>query len=108
MSTYINGKRVGETKNIELELETLFGKDSVEKNALYIGKSRNGDDAYLDAKVHDFRIYRIPLDERQVAEIYHNALKDEESVVNENKKTEDNLPQFSASSPQLYNHYLKA
>jgi DUF1680 family protein len=108
MSTYINGKRVGETKNIELELETLFGKDSVEKNALYIGKSRNGDDAYLDAKVHDFRIYRIPLDERQVAEIYHNALKDEESVVNENKKTEDNLPQFSASSPQLYNHYLKS
>jgi len=108
MSTYINGKRVGETKNIELELESVFGKDSDGKNAFYIGKLRDGKDTYLDAKLHDFRIYRIPLGERQIAGIYQSALKNEESVVNESKKTEDNLPQFPASNPQLYNPYLKS
>ncbi|PLB19235.1 MAG: DUF1680 domain containing protein [Flavobacteriaceae bacterium FS1-H7996/R] len=106
LSTYVNGKLVSETKNVELDLEHVFDKNSSTKNMLYIGKSLLSNNAYLHAKLHDFRIYRIPLSEKQIARIHHNALSGEETVVNETKDVADDLPMFSKTSPQLYNEYV--
>ncbi|MBS3773996.1 MAG: glycoside hydrolase family 127 protein [Bacteroidales bacterium] len=105
LSTYLNGDLVGKTENVELELEDLFGNHSGE-NELYIGKSLAVGNTYLDAKLHDFRIYRIPLSERQIARIHDNALKKEEEVVSTRDESDRDLPAFSETSPQLYNAYL--
>ena len=106
ISTYIDGKLINESKNIELELQQLFDINSVEKNVFNIGKSISNDDTYLNANLHDFRIYRIPLNEKQIAIIYRNGLKNEETVVNETKGPVDDLPLFPKTNPQLYNQYL--
>lgn len=106
MRAYVDGTLVGETKNVELELEQIFDTDSQINNRLYIGKSMMFEDSYLNAKLHDFRIYRIPLSGKQITRIYHNALNGEETVVNEIKNQIDDLPVFSKTTPQLYNEYL--
>lgn len=108
ISTYVNGVLVGETKTVELNLEQLFDNNSGNKNMLYIGKSLLSDNSYLNGKLHDFRIYRIPLSEKQIARIHNNALSGEETVVNETKGTVDDLPMFPKTSPQLYNEYLSS
>ncbi len=106
LSTYLNGALVSETKNVNVELEQLFDYNSGKKNKLYIGKSLDSDNTCLNAKLHDFRIYRIPLSERQIARIQTNALKNEEAVVRRNREPDRNLPEFSETSPQLYNAFL--
>jgi DUF1680 family protein len=103
--TYVNGQPAAEFKDIPQELSTVFGMQPTEK-LLYIGKSLSAADPYLNAMLHDFRIYRVPLSNRQVAGIYMNAQKGaSESAVNVGKKEED-LPYFSKTTPQLYNAYL--
>jgi len=107
ITTYINGKIANETKDIQLDLTTVFAQASKDKNLLYIGKSLSPTDPYLNALIHDFRIYRVPLSFRQVGYIYRNALKGgNESTVNTTAKKEDNLQKFSPATPQLYNAYL--
>ncbi|KRT13840.1 hypothetical protein ASU31_22425 [Pedobacter ginsenosidimutans] len=106
MVTYVDSKPVAEVKNIPLELTTVFDQQSVAKNLLYIGKSLVPGDPYLNAMIHDFRIYRVPLSAGQIAAIYRNAKGGtQESVVNVGKR-EDDLPKFSSGTPQLYNAYL--
>ncbi|WP_245221850.1 beta-L-arabinofuranosidase domain-containing protein [Pedobacter kyungheensis] len=107
ITTYINGKIANETKDIPLDLTTVFAQTQKDKNLLYISKSLLSTDPYLNALIHDFRIYRVPLSFRQVGNIYRNALKSgNESTVNTTAKKEDNLQQFSPATPQLYNAYL--
>ena len=106
LSTYINGGLVNEIENIDVTLDDLFDKESDKKNILYIGKSFLAGDPYLNAKLYDFRIYRIPLSKQQVARIHFNSLhKGQEGNV-QKEKPEDNLPQFNPTTPQLYNQYL--
>lgn len=106
LSTYINGMLASEVKNVEADLEQLFGNNSGETNKLYIGNSLTSDNTWLNAKLHDFRIYRIPLGERQIARIHDNSLKKEETVVRTRREPDRNLPKFSDTTPQLYNAYL--
>ena len=61
--TYVDSKPVGEAKDIPLELSEVFGQQQGEK-LLYIGKSLLPGDPNLDAMIHDFRIYRVPLNGR--------------------------------------------
>jgi uncharacterized protein len=103
LSTYINGESAGEANNVEVELDQLFD-NSAENNKLYIGKSP--DNNFLNAKLYDFRIYRIPLNRRQIATIHRNALRGEEPVVRTRDDTDRSLPQFPATIPQLYNSFL--
>jgi uncharacterized protein len=103
LSTYINGESAGEANNVEVELEQLFDNNSAENNKLYIGKSL--DNNFLNAKLHDFRIYRIPLNRIQIARIHGNALRGEEPVVR-TRDTDRSLPRFPETIPQLYNSYL--
>ncbi len=104
--TYIDGLLVSEIKNVALDLEQLFDKSSGNKNMLYLGKSLASQNSYLDAKLHDFRIYRIPLTEREIVRIYRTALNGGDMVVNETNDTVDDLQKFEATTPQLYNEYL--
>jgi DUF1680 family protein len=106
MVTYVDGQAVSETKDIPKELTAVFGAPSSVKNELYIGKSLSSTDPNLNALLHDFRIYRVPLSAKQVSGIYNNALKKNvQSTVNVGKK-EDDLQKFSSTQPQLYNSYL--
>ncbi len=108
-SAYINGILVSDNKDIELELEQLFDNDKGENNKLYIGKALDTDYTYLNAKLYDFRIYRIPLSEDQVARIHDNALKKEETIVRRRRPEPDhNLPEFPETTPQLYNAFLSS
>ncbi|QGY42981.1 hypothetical protein GM418_04700 [Maribellus comscasis] len=106
LSTYLNGELAGETKSVEMELNQLFDNNSGENNKLYIGKSMASDKPSLNAKLYDFRIYRIPLSERQVKRIHDNALKEEEAVVRTRIEPDRDLPKFPETTPQLYNAYL--
>lgn len=105
--TYVDSKAVGEAKAIP-ELTEVFGQPG--ERLLYIGKSLSTGDPYLNAMIHDFRIYRVPLNSRQVAGIYNNAQRgigvNEGSVNMTGKHVEDDLPRFSSTEAQLYNTYL--
>ena len=102
-STYLNGELVARTKTSDLDLSASFNSDS---NKLLIGKSLSAQSKPLAAWLHDFRIYRIPLQKNQVERIYKNSSKTGESVVNEHAEPEDNLPVFDDTVPQLYHQYL--
>jgi len=106
LSTYLNGVLVSEVKDTAVELEQLFDNASAENNKLYIGKSLASDNAFLNAKLYDFRIYRIPLTERQITRIYNIALRKEEPTVRRRVEPDRNLPVFPVTTPQLYNQFL--
>ncbi|NVN17686.1 hypothetical protein GUA46_04975 [Muricauda sp. HICW] len=101
ISVFVNGQEAGKTENVEMELEDLF----THENLLYLGKPIVSGNPYLKAKIYDFRLYRIPLSEKQVSRIRYIALKGGDAVVRR-EKPEDNLPKFSSDVPQLYNEFL--
>jgi len=106
MITYVDSKPVAETKDIPQELTAVFGLQPGDKKQLYIGKSLSAADPFLNAMIHDFRIYRVPLNRRQVAGIYRNSQQgNQQSTVNVGKP-EDDLPRFSPTDAQLYNTFL--
>ncbi|RYY25971.1 MAG: hypothetical protein EOO04_11155, partial [Chitinophagaceae bacterium] len=106
MISYVDSKPVGEARNISAELSTMLSQQG-EKKQLFIGKSLLPGEPNLNALVHDFRIYRVPLSNRQVAGIYRNAQKGlNDGSVNTTAKREDTLPQFAPGQLQLYNAYL--
>lgn len=106
MNTFVNGVQVGKIENMEIELEELFDNNTGKKNILYIGKSIVSGKPSLNAKLHDFRIYRIPLSEKQIAKIHYNSLEDEHEEIVNGEEPEVDLPQFTRTSRQLYNKYL--
>ena len=107
LSTFIDGVLVGETKNVTLELKQLFDGRSGKNNKLMLGKALAGDNAFLNAKLNDIRIYRVPLTDRQILTIHDNALKKEAPVVRRRRTQPDqNLQVFAPGTPQLYNAFL--
>jgi DUF1680 family protein len=106
LSTYLNGVLVSEAKNSAVVLEQLFDYNSGVNNKLYIGKSLAADNLYLNAKLHDFRIYRIPLSEVQITTIHANSIKKDLPVVRRRVEPERNLPVFPDTIAQLYAEYL--
>ncbi|RAV98100.1 beta-L-arabinofuranosidase domain-containing protein [Pseudochryseolinea flava] len=98
MITYIDGKMMAEVKNIS----PVSGK-----MMLSLGKSLAPNDPYLNALIHDFRIYRIPLSATQVSGIFEHAQRGiNEGSVNTTSKREDDLQHFSDVDAQLYNAFL--
>jgi len=108
MTTYIDSRPAGEAKDSPIDLTTVLGAQSSEKKNLYIGKSFLPTDPNLNALLHDFRIYRVPLSRRQVVGIFSNAKGSTSSnSVNTNpRRVEEELPKFSSTEPQLYNAFL--
>lgn len=106
--TYVEGKPVSQITDIPLDLNAVFDLQSVRKNQLFVGKSILPGAPFLNALIHDFRIYRVPLSARQISGIYRNGQKgSQENTVNVGKR-EDDLPKFSTGTAQLYNSYLKS
>lgn len=103
---YLNGELIGQTGIEDLKLDQVFDSSSGGNNTLNIGKSIASKDGYLNANLHDFRIYRIPLNESQIRRIYKNALGEEEVVVNTMENEDGDLPNFPEDTPQLYNQFL--
>ncbi len=107
LTTYINSKQTGEVRNITVALEDVFGQQANDKNFLYIGKSLTAGNPSLNALIHDFRIYRVPLTNNQVARIYYSGRRGiNEGSVNVRKDEDEGLPEFSKKESQLYNAYL--
>jgi DUF1680 family protein len=106
LSTYVNGVLVGEVRNMALELKQLFDYESEGNNKLYIGRSLEPDNTYLDASLNDFRIYRIALTEQQIGVINNNALRREAPAARRRVEPDRNLPVFPETTPQLYNQFL--
>lgn len=72
LTTYADGARVGQTKDVTVGLETVIDQNNADANKLYIGRSRTGD-VGLKAKLHDLRLYSEALTDKEVATIYKNA-----------------------------------
>ena len=105
MQTYLDAAPVGETTGIPQELSAVFGQTG-SKRRLYIGKSLVGGNSSLNALLHDFRIYRVPLNRSQISTVYGNALKGVHEDRSAKGKAEDDLPKFPMNKAQLYNAYL--
>ncbi|MFO7616245.1 MAG: glycoside hydrolase family 127 protein [Bacteroidales bacterium] len=109
VTTYLNGRLAAETKNVEVSSGHLFGPQSGATNKLYIGRSVAEDPAsFVNAKLHDLRIYRIPLSDRQVARIHGSALRRDDGGVRIREEADKDLPKFPEETPQLYTAYLTA
>ena len=80
LSIYVDGARVGQTTNLTMNLESLLDSEDARRNQLYLGKSHYDTDPYLDAKLHDVRLYSITLTDQQVATICKNALSGGKAV----------------------------
>ncbi|MGF7024310.1 beta-L-arabinofuranosidase domain-containing protein [Sphingobacterium sp. HSC-15S19] len=105
MQTYLDGMPAGEVKDIPQELTEVFGQTG-SKRTLYIGKSLLGGHVSLNALLHDFRIYRVPLNQNQIGMVYRNALKGVREDVASKGKAEDDLPRFPMNKAALYNAFL--
>ncbi len=106
LMSYVDGKPIGDSTSIEASLIKLFDVEKGKKQALYIGRSISDVNFNLNALLHDFRIYRVPLTKKQISGIYYNALKDIHEDASSMGKAEDDLQKFTESTPQLYNAYL--
>jgi DUF1680 family protein len=107
LTTYVDSRQAGEAKDLSMELAAVMGHQAGQSKILYLGKSLVPGAPNLNALVHDFRIYRVPLSRNQIAGIYNNAQKGiNEGVVNTTEKKEDELPKFSPAESKLYNAYL--
>ncbi|MCU0459488.1 MAG: glycoside hydrolase family 127 protein [Bacteroidales bacterium] len=106
LSTYLNGEQAGEAKDLAMELKQLFDFDSARNNQLLIGKSLGDEKTFLNAKLSDFRVYRIPLTQRQIARIYFTALRGGNPQEGRRGQAEQNLQVFPPNTPQLYNAFL--
>ncbi|WP_293887315.1 MULTISPECIES: beta-L-arabinofuranosidase domain-containing protein [unclassified Sphingobacterium] len=105
LQTYLDGRPVGEVKNIPQELSAVFGQPG-SKRKLQIGKPLLGGNSSLNALLHDFRVYRVPLSRAQIATVYGNALKGVHEDTSTKGKPEDDLPRFPMNKAELYNAYL--
>ncbi|MDP6634584.1 MAG: glycoside hydrolase family 127 protein [Phycisphaerae bacterium] len=76
ISCYVDGARVGRTSGVKLSLDKVFNPEKASANVLTFGKGHGN----LNAKLHDLRIYRIALSDKQVGVIRTNALSGKKTV----------------------------
>lgn len=103
---YTDNKLLAEMSGVSIDFPKLFGTNSVEGTTLWIGNSPAKKESSLQALLHDFRIYRVPLSKRQITGIYNNVVKGVRQDQARMGKVEDNLQDFPLTQSQLYNSYL--
>lgn len=99
---YINGIPREEGKEYGEILGDILGKYSTEEEFFFMGKPSDSAEPNLKAKLHDFRIYRVALGQKDISRIYHNALGDRQET-KEVAKSQDDM---EISAP-FYSEYLK-
>ena len=100
LTTYADGKPVGQASDVELTLEDVLSQDNAEENLVYLGKSQFEADETIDANLHDVRIYSVALTAQQVATINRNALSDG-SVVLSGRSTQPRADIGSTARPSV-------
>jgi DUF1680 family protein len=98
LTTFVNGRQVGIASDIKWSLEDVLHQADSAANRLYFGKSQYESDATCDARLHDVRIYSIPLTASQVATISGNLPTSNETTDSENTAVPDRMDS-SADSP---------
>lgn len=73
LSLYRDGARVGQATNLTVNLEAVVDPDDARRTRLYLGRSQYDTDPFLNALLHDVRLYSIALTDQQVATICRNA-----------------------------------
>ncbi|WP_293787110.1 beta-L-arabinofuranosidase domain-containing protein [uncultured Pedobacter sp.] len=107
LTSYLNGKKVAEAKDINFDLTAIFGQHKSDKKSLILGNAISSKTKGLDALIHDFRIYRVALNAKQIVSVYqHGQNQTNETAVNTSAKTDDDLQHFPTDAPQLYTKYL--
>lgn len=106
MTTYVNNKKVAEVRDVDVNLVQLFDDQFFKQFVFNIGHSVTSDGLGINALLHDFRVYRVPLSARQIASIYTNKTKGVRQDQGKMGKAEDSLQEFPITQSQLYNAYL--
>lgn len=106
MTAYLDSKQVGEPIALDTEHGQFFNKENGIANGFYIGKSGISEAFNFDGQLYDFRLYRVPLNNRQIAGIYLNSFRDVNQDASRRRRPQDDLPVFSKDVAQLYNAYL--
>ena len=74
LMTYLDGVRVGEAVGVDVSAAQILSQTSGAPKRLFIGRSQNDSEPTLHARLRDVRIYRIALNDVQLAAIRRNAL----------------------------------
>jgi DUF1680 family protein len=74
LTTYLDGARVGQAADVAANAAQVVNQTARALNRLFIGRSQDDAAPTLHARLRDVRIYRIALNDRQVATIRTNAL----------------------------------
>ncbi|MFC1224469.1 beta-L-arabinofuranosidase domain-containing protein [Pedobacter sp. BG31] len=107
MTSYLNGKKVAEEKDINFDLTSILGEHKPDRKSLVLGNALSAKNKALNALIHDFRIYRVALNAKQIISVYqHGQNQTNETAVNTSAKTDDDLQHFPADAAQLYTKYL--
>jgi uncharacterized protein len=74
LTTYLDGARVGRAADVTVNAAQIVHQTDRAANRIFIGRSQDDAAPTIHARMRDVRIYRIALNESQVATIRRNAL----------------------------------
>jgi DUF1680 family protein len=74
LTTYLDGARVGQVTDVAVNAAQIVHQTTRASNRFFIGRSQDDAAPTVHARFRDFRIYRIALNDQQVATIRNNAL----------------------------------
>jgi DUF1680 family protein len=74
LTTYLDGARASQATDVAMNAAQIVNQTARAANRLFIGRSQDDAAPTIHARLRDVRIYRIALNERQVATIRNNAL----------------------------------
>jgi uncharacterized protein len=74
LTAYLDGAKVGQAADVAVNATQFVNQAARALNRLFIGRSQDDKAPTLHARLRDFRIYRIALNEQQVGTIRRNAL----------------------------------
>lgn len=106
LTAYVDSKQVGESIAINPEQSMFFTMENGFSSSFFIGKSGVSEAFNFEGQLYDFRLYRVPLNNRQIAGIYFNSFRDVNEDASQRRRAQDDLPVFAKDVAQLYNAYL--
>ena len=80
LTMYLDGAKVGQAADVAVNVAQILGQSSGGARRLFIGRSQNDSEPTLHARLRDVRIYRIALNDVQMASIRKNALSGRQST----------------------------
>jgi DUF1680 family protein len=73
LTSYADGARIAQSQNLNVGLAQVLDQNNENANHLYIGRSQEAG-GFLNARLHDVRLYSVALTSEQIATIRRNAL----------------------------------